>query len=260
VHEFAKFLCAAMTVVGGFASAVFWWTDMPSVPPETVDFYRFGVPGFCVTAFGGYLLLRYRRDRVPDYLRATIPQPFRRGGVSFGIVPVVRDAVYTLELGFQSERDWPCVATIALRPVRKLFGPAAHLDRITVTVEIPPAGFGVTRIPLAVPKSLWGKTIEYEIGATVRYPVGRGRRVRFRGGVGVHTTAGFWVPVKIALIVVTSLLTCGMMFLPLLVVLGPGFLSSRLAFELPRVALPELDDDQRKPTTAILWQLGDPPL
>jgi hypothetical protein len=56
---------------------------------------------------------------------------------------------------------------------------------MTVEVDCPAGAYGVTSVPWPVAKSFQGKVLSVDIGAHVAYPEGRGKMIRYRGGVAV---------------------------------------------------------------------------
>ena len=86
----------------------------------------------------------------------------------------------------------------------------SHLGRAkieTITFEIPcqSAAFGVARIPIPIAKELQGKRQSFEVGASVDYPEGRGRRVRYFDGIFLRTNAKFGNSFGTALVVAGAL-------------------------------------------------------
>lgn len=67
----------------------------------------------------------------------------------------------------------------------------APIGAITYQIECEPAAFGVVRISLPIPRQLQGKRQSFDVGASVRYPSGKGKQVRFRDGIIIGTDADF---------------------------------------------------------------------
>ncbi len=129
--------------------------------------------------------LQLRRDLVPDYLSLCKGKFFERDGFCFGISLDRDDAVAMFTIMFQSRYLGPSTARIALRPT------GAGLATVSPDIECGPAGFGVARFPVAIPRRHQGKTVTFEIGADADYPLGKGREVRFRSGRPIRHNSRF---------------------------------------------------------------------
>lgn len=86
---------------------------------------------------------------------------------------------------FQSRYLGPSLARIALRPA------GARVASISPDIECGPAGFGVAKFPVAIPRRHQGKTVTFEIGVDANYPLGKGREVRFRNGRTIRHNSRF---------------------------------------------------------------------
>ena len=58
---------------------------------------------------------------------------------------------------------------------------------MTVEIECPAGGYGMTSVPWPVAKKFQGKARWLDVGADVAYPEGRGKMIRYRGGLQVRT-------------------------------------------------------------------------
>ena len=136
----------------------------------------------CLVLFLGSQL---RRDLVPDYLSLCKDKFFERDGFCFGISLDREDAVAMFTIMFQSRYLGPTTARIALRPA------GAGVATVSPDIHCGPAGFGVAKFPVAIPRRHQGKTVTFEIGVDADYPLGKGREVRFRSGRTIRHNSRF---------------------------------------------------------------------
>ena len=62
---------------------------------------------------------------------------------------------------------------------------------VSPDIQCGPAGFGVAKFPVAIPRRHQGKTVTFEIGVDADYPLGKGREVRFRNGRTIRHNSRF---------------------------------------------------------------------
>jgi hypothetical protein len=129
--------------------------------------------------------LELRRDLVPDYLSLCKDKFFERDGFCFGISLDREEGLAMFTILFQSRYLGPATARIALRPVN------ARLATVSPDIECGPAGFGIAKFPVAIPRRHQGKSVTFEIGVDAEYPQGKGREVRFRSGRMVRHNSRF---------------------------------------------------------------------
>ncbi len=129
--------------------------------------------------------LQLRRDLVPDYLSLCKDKFFERDGFCFGVSLDREDALAMFTIMFQSRYLGPSIARIALRPA------GARVATVSPDIQCGPAGFGVAKFPVAIPRRHQGKTVTFEIGVDADYPLGKGREVRFRNGRTIRHNSRF---------------------------------------------------------------------
>ncbi len=134
---------------------------------------------------------------------------------------------------------------VVLQPSKGFFLLRPGLASMTVEIECPSGGYGVTSVPWPVGKKYQGKNHLLDVGADVFYFEGRGKMIRYRGGLQVGT-AGFdtWRAI---------LTVAGAM--------GGAIVLSRKAkvkLKLP-TAVEESVADDLPISTKIVWKLGDAP-
>ncbi|WP_339687148.1 hypothetical protein [Gimesia maris] len=214
--ESTKSLCALLMIVSGIAGALAWTADRP----DTITWgFRIGGPIAAIFALGVILKLQFRADLEHDYLRALTGAYFNRNDFCFAFVVTPYDGIAFMDAYFQTQRDKPCIGRIALRPARGFFFSRAKIDAIT-----------------------------FEVGASVRYPDGKGHRVRFHDGIFLRSNTNFGNSFGTALTVA-------------------GTATGSIALSQPATATIDLPvgvaedlPDNIAPEIKILWQLGEPPL
>lgn len=232
-------------MVGFVVSGVAWVSDRPDGATWVC---RFGGAAAAMLALVAFVTMHFRADLVPDYLRDVDPNYFNRDGFCFAADATAVSGVAYLLIYFQNQRDRPCVGRIALRPARGFFMNRAPIQAITYLIECEPAAFGVARISLPVPKQLQGKRQSFDVGASVRYPAGKGKQLRFRDGIIIRTDADFEDSFATA-IAVTSVMTGH------IVLHWPPAARVQLPTDVAEDLPGEPDFDIQ-----MLWRLGDPGL
>ncbi len=122
---------------------------------------------------------------VPDYLCLCKDKFFERDGFCFGVSLDREDSVAMFTIMFQSRYLGPATARIALRPT------GASVATVSPDIQCGPAGFGVAKFPVAIPRRHQGKAVTFEIGVDAEYPQGKGREVRFRTGRTIRHDSQF---------------------------------------------------------------------
>jgi hypothetical protein len=167
---------------------------------------------------------------------------------------------------YQNQHENPCQATVAFRAVldhvKGQTGPP-----FSVEIDCPPAGFGVVRIPFPVPENAQGLTRDFQVGATVSYPEGKGKRLLKRDGFLLRTNADFTD--RFNNLVGNDLVKAGLfMHAPVSNTLFGlfGRKHRRISGLLARVTFPrqvasrrdEVDKLLDAPEHKTMWKLGDP--
>lgn len=243
--ESAKAVIALLMIVGIVAASLAWNDDRPDAATWG---FRIGGVVTAVLALALLLKLQFRTDLAPDYLRERMRAYFNRDGFCFAFAASSADGIAYFDAYFQNQYSAPCVGRIVLRPARGFFLGRAPFEAITYEINCEPAGFGVASIPIPIPQKLQGKHQSFEVGASVDFPAGKGRRLRFRDGVFLRTNTDFGDAFGTALTAVGA--ATGTIVLP-----KPA---------LAKVALPanvaEVLPVPRAPELKTFWRLGDMPL
>ncbi|MCA9072897.1 MAG: hypothetical protein KDA84_28435 [Planctomycetaceae bacterium] len=186
--ETAKTFCVLFIMIGLAVSALAWVDDFPDDLK-----WGFGIGGGILIglAMGLFLYLHFRRDLEHDYLHEYCNNFLNHHGFCFVVGCTAYDGIAFLEIYFQSQRDVPCVGGVSLRLETGTFSKSSSSRNIRCEMECPPAGFGVARIPIALAEKWQGKREKVQVGASVRYPEGKGHVVRFRDGVFVRANMDF---------------------------------------------------------------------
>jgi hypothetical protein len=243
MREALKVLCVVVLMFAAPAAAVAWIDDQTGL---IITILRYACPVFAVLAIATFLKLHFRADEMPDYLRREIGTYFNRGGLCFNFRATAIEGVCYLDVHFQNQTDAPCLGRIALRPARGFFLGRAKMDTILVEVSCDPAAYGVARVPIPIPANLQGKRHSFEVGASVDYPQGKGRLLRFHDGIALRANSRFGNAFG------TTLMVAGAMT-GQIVIASPA----TVTLDLPANVAEQVSDGQN-PEVKTLWRLGDP--
>ena len=224
----------------------FVWTD--DRPTPSIWQARVGSLIVALMALGAILKMHFRRDLAPDYLTSAVGTFFQRDGFCFGFRTSSRGGICLLNLYFQNAFERPCRGRVGLRPARGFFLGRAKFESIRFDIDCGPAAFGVARLQLPVPAKLQGKMQAFEVGASVAYPSGKGRRLRFRDGLLIRQNSNFGDAFLTALTVVGALGG-------VIVLSSPA----KITLKLPESVAEEVPAEDRAEMTT-LWVLDDPPM
>ncbi|QDU75236.1 hypothetical protein Pan97_22650 [Bremerella volcania] len=245
MRESIKAFLALLMIIGLIAAVFAWAHDRPD---QTTWVFRIGGPISSALALGLLLRLHLRRDLEHDYLRSVLGTYFNRDGFCFGFIVRPINGVAYIEAYFQSQYDQPSVGRIALRPARGFFLTRANIDAITFEIECPASGFGFVRMAIPIPEELQGKRQSFEVGASVQYPNGKGRRIRFYDGIFLRSNSDFGDSFGTALALAGT--ATGMIVLS-----NPA----TTKVPLPRKVSDSLSESA-VPQINVLWQQGEQPL
>jgi len=245
MREFVKVLCVAVLLFAAPAAFIVWTDDRPT---ETVWMLRVACPLLCLAALAVFLKLALRKDDAPDYLEQIAGNYFNRDGFCFAFAPEVEGDICYLNCYFQNQHDQPSIGRVALQPSRGFFLTREKMEVITFEIPCEAAAFGVAKIPIPLPEKVRGKQQSFDVGASVNYPNGKGRRLRFKDGLTIRTNSNFGDTFGTALTVAGALT-------------GQIVLSSpaNVKLKLPENGAANLPDDV-EPSIVTVWKLGDPPL
>lgn len=239
MSESVQAVLALLMIIGMIGSVLVFVNDR-------VNWAAFsGMLTLVIGSLGLLLWSLFRRDKAPDYLKKVGGSLLERDGFCFKVLAnSVKGRCY-LDLHFQSRYERPSRAMVVLQPSKGFFLVRPGLASMTVEIECPTGGYGVTSVPWPVGKKFQGKTQSLDVGADVFYPEGRGKMIRYRGGLQVGT-AGFdtW---KATLTVAGAM--GGMIVLSR---------AAKVKLKLP-VDVEESVDDELPISTKIVWKLGDVP-
>jgi len=245
MRESVKSVLALVIVVAICVTVVVWWDA--SAGPLSLRL-RFGAPVVGLIALGILLKIHFREDIEKDYLLDIAGDYFNSKGFCFTCHVVARHGQAYLETHFQNQYERPCIGKVALRPAKGFFLTRAKIEGIYCEIECGPAAFGVARIAIPVPAQYQGKRQSFEVGVSVSYPNGKGRRLRFQDGLAIRSNA--------------KLVNGSGMVLALAGAAAGSIVISNPAtvtVQLPSDVNEELAEDVT-PEFETLWKLGDPPL
>jgi len=249
MRELAKVLCVVILLFGAPLAAIAWFDDKSDFPKPVILFLKFGCPILCALAIGLFLKMHFRADEVPDYLGPRVGTYFNRDGFCFAILPVVANGVCVFEVYFQNQYENRSVGRCALRPARGFFLGRAKMESIIVEVDCEPAAFGIARVAIPLPAELQGRRQSFEVGASVQYPEGKGRRLRFGDGVTLRANSKFGNAFGVGLTVAGALTGQIVYTRP-----------ASVTLDLPKCVAEDVTDRVRPAPVDTLWSLGAPPL
>ncbi len=246
MSESVQAVLALLMIVGMIGSVVVFTSDRVNWP-------AFG--GMLTLAIGSLGLLiwsLFRRDKAPDFLKAVPGKMLERDGFCFKLLAnPVKGRCY-LDLYFQSRYEGPSRAIVVLVPTKDIFVLRPGVASMTVEIECPAGGYGMTSVPWPVARKAQGKSRWIDVGADVAYPEGRGKMIRYRGGLQVRTAGNDALRTAAA---VMAVLTVGLAMGGAVVMMRPA----RVKLRFP-VDVEESVDDDLPILTKIVWKLGDPPV
>lgn len=245
MREFAKVMCVLVLMVSAPAGAIAWFTDRPDAATWG---FRISGPILAILALAAFLKIHFRRDLAHDYLREHAGTYFNRDGFGFAVSASAEDGIAYMDVYFQNQHDQPCLGRVALRPARGFFLTRAKIDTITYEIHCAPGAFGYARLAIPIAEKLQGKRQSFEVGASVDYPDGKGKQLRFFDGIFIRTNSNFGDTFSTALTIAAA-------------ATGSLYLSSPATAKvnLPTDVAEEIPADL-EPEIKTLWQLGDRPL
>jgi hypothetical protein len=245
MREAVKVLSVFVFVFAALVAAI-CWMDRAGGPVQ--QWLRYGCSALAVLAIVVFLRIHFRADLAPDYLHQHFRKYFNCSGLCFAFRTYVVERVCHLVVVYQNQQDQACLGSIALRPARGFFMGRADVEPIRIEIQCEPAAFGIAKIAIPVPGSLQGKRQMFEVGASVQYPNGKGRRLRFRDGLLLRTNADFRNAVGMALTLAGAVMGHIVWTKP-----------ANITIDLP-LGVAEDVADGMAPGIKTLWKLGDPPL
>ena len=245
MSESVQAVLALLMIIGMIGSVLVFMNDRVNWPAFG------GMLTLMLGSLGLLLWSLFRRDKAPDHLKQIPGKLLERDGFCFKVLAKPVKGRCYLDLYFQSRYERPCRAIVVLQPSKGFFLMRPGLASMTVDIDCPAGGFGVTSVPWPVAKKFQGKAQRLDVGADVQYPEGRGRMIRYRGGVQLRTagTDSWRATLAVAAILTVS---AGM---GVVVLLGDAV---KVKLRLP-VDVEESVDDDLPILTKVLWKLEDPP-
>lgn len=178
-----------LLIVLGFVTLGAWIATVGS--PLVLGLFRYGTP---VAALGVIALMVHvwrRPDALPDHLRQLAGRYFEQDGFCFApTVETAADGTSWFSVYFQNRFERAADARVLVRPGVRSFRVSRHpLPTVVLDVRCPGVAFGVVRVPFPVPARYHGRKVNFEVAADAKYPGGRGKLHRVRGGVRVGSTS-----------------------------------------------------------------------
>lgn len=241
----SKEACVLFLMIGLLVGSVAWVDDRPNT---TTWAFRIGGPVLAIFSIGFLFSLEGRKDLAHDYLHDLFGEYFNREGFCFCLTMTKNEGVGYFELYFQNQYSESCSARVTVRPaVRFISRP--RIPTIDTTFICEPGAFGRIRFATSIPKEIQGEEQNFEVGASVTFPGGRGDQLRFRDGMPVGTSSN------------TGKTLWGLL-MAIGAAAGAGAVISRGASVT--IVLPDQVADSLEqgihPKTELFWKHGDPPL
>ena len=245
MREFIKVVCVLIIMVTCVWAAFVWSDDRPD---STTWYFRIGCPILTLVAIGIFLKIHLKADVVSDYLRQQAGNYLNRGGFCFAFDVIPIEGICQFCVYFQNQRDQPCRGRIALRQVQGFFMNPEQIETITFEILCEPAAFGIAKLAIPLPQKLQGKRQAFEVGASVDYPQGKGKRLRFHDGIVLRHNADFGNKFGTALTIAGAM--------------GGAIVFSKPAKATIKFPIGVAEDisEGLEPEILTLWKLGDPPL
>jgi hypothetical protein len=244
MREFVKVASVLVVSAAILTIAIAWADDRPN---QLTWILRFAPVFVVLAALAVFLRLHFQRDLVPDYLYATCGKYFDRDGFCFATALENMDGVCVLHTYFQNRYDRPCVGKIALRPAKEFFV-RPDMDTIAIYAQCDGGAFGVHRIAVGIPRQMQGRKVKLEVGASVTYPDGRGKMLRFREGHVLRADTDFHNSFARSMTIAGALSGAIVLTKP-----------AATKLQIPPNVSEQIPDDI-EPHTAILWRPGDEPI
>jgi hypothetical protein len=244
MRELLKVVCVVVLLFATPTAAMAWTDEHPG-PVTSV--LKYACPVLSLLAIAAFLKTHFRADVVPDYLRQQGATHFNRGGFCFALRSIAVDGVCYVVIYFQNQQDRRCLGRIALRPARGFFLGRVPLDAVAVEIACEPAGYGVARVAVPIPAELQGRKQSFEVGASIDFPDGRGRTLRFRDGIVLRANSNFGNVFGTTLTVVGALTGT-------IVYQSPATVTLELPSGVAETVRPE-----GRTEIQTLWKLGDSP-
>lgn len=189
--ESTKAVSTLVMIFGSIVSACAWAIDRPD---WLTWICRLGGAIAVALSLGLILLLHFRKDIVPDFLSNRFRNWFNRSGFCFAIDITAEMGIAYMEVYFQNQFERSASVLLAVRPALNFWMRRAPFCPVQFSIDCPPCGYGVSRLAIPVPAKLQGRRQSFEVGATVHFPDGKGRRLRFRDGEFLRANAEFREP------------------------------------------------------------------
>jgi hypothetical protein len=245
MSQSVKSVCTLVLIVASFIVIVVW-TD--SHPSSTTQIVGNSAILTAILSLAALLFLHFRRDLAHDYLLEKMNRYFNRDGFCFAFDTEVIDGVFYLQAFYQNQYQRPLIGRIAIRPAQGFFLTRAKIKAITFNILCEAAAYGVASVPIPVPYELQGKRQAFDVGAYVKYPKGKGRRLRFRDGIFLRTNTEFGSSFQTAVVVAGAMTGQIVLTRP-----------AKATIQLPAQSAVHLPEGAVS-STKTLWKFGDRPI
>jgi hypothetical protein len=182
------------------------------------------------------ILAKMRKEILPDFLSEINKKYFERNGFCFAFQPEVIDGFSRMNIFFQNRYSNPCIGVVSLEPLNFV---SDNPLGIVAEINCEGGAYGVCDIPWPLASSLQGLTVRFGVACQTKYPLGRGKLLRFREGLRISLSTSRHFALT------AFLLPLGHIFI---------YRPARIKFTLPK-NVSEIAARGDEPTLEILWSL-----
>ncbi len=169
MSESVQAVLALLMIIGIIGSVVTFTSDRVNWPAFA------GMLTLTIGSLGLLVWSLFRRDKVPDFLKKVPGRLLERDGFCFKVIAnPVKGRCY-LDLHFQSRYERPSRAIVVLQATKDLFLLRPGVASMTVEIECPAGGYGMTSVPWPVAKKAQGKARWIDVVPMWSIPKGAGR-------------------------------------------------------------------------------------
>jgi hypothetical protein len=131
-----------------------------------------------------------RKDLVPNKLAQISGQYLERQGLCLALGMTVKGNICWLQIYFQNRFANACQGRVVVKPARWRSFRNVPLETVDVRFGCDGGAFGVCNVPWPIDEKLQGRITSVEVIADVEYPIGRGKKLRYREGMPIGPASG----------------------------------------------------------------------
>ena len=178
------------SIVIGLIGCVTWLPDIPGTWHRTARWIALAMVLLPIPVL---VWANKRSEKAPEFLWKLGATPFERDGFCFLIVPEKHENKPCLTIHYQNQYGGRCEATVGIGTTWTLFSKYPNIKGFSVGLKLQPGEYGFATFAVPFPPNIKGKTASLDVSASVKYPDGRGKLLRFRNGLEVGAAdCSFW--------------------------------------------------------------------